>query len=460
MSQTELKCSTKNKLAYGCGSVSYSVISQTIANFFMFYGTSVVGISGTLVGVAIAISTIWDAVTDTFVGYYSDKHTFLNMGHRNGYILVACIGMAICNIFVWTIPINISMSLKFIWALVSLLLVESFNTIFCTPYLALSSDIICQYHERTSLQVYKTIFYLIGIIIPSVLLFVFLPNTAEYPVGQLNPFGYKQIAIVTSAICLIFGFICVFGTLKKSKCSSPTVLSTPKMDIKQLFSQFFGCYKDENLRKLIFGCSMTMVATTFLTSVGLHFFTFCFFYNSTKLTILLLTLMLGTIFSQPFWLHLSKKYDKKYTVLISIYCVVSSVFLVILSYILRVQIYKYSFYINLFAIFTAGVGSGALYTIPNSMYSDVIGILNNKCGENRSALYSGVLTFSTNFINAFSLFIIGLMLDMIKFDGNSEIQTLSVQTGLALILFLGLQTSLIISIIIFSKYKITKKDVK
>ena len=45
------------KIFYGFGGLSYSVISQTISNFFMFFATSVLGISGTLVGITIGIST-------------------------------------------------------------------------------------------------------------------------------------------------------------------------------------------------------------------------------------------------------------------------------------------------------------------------------------------------------------------------------------------------------------------
>ena len=60
------------KIFYGFGGLSYSVISQTISSFFMFFATSVLNISGTLVGVAIAISTIWDGVSDTIIGFLSN----------------------------------------------------------------------------------------------------------------------------------------------------------------------------------------------------------------------------------------------------------------------------------------------------------------------------------------------------------------------------------------------------
>ena len=46
------------KLFYGFGGLSYSVISQTISSFFMFFATSVLDLSGSLVGVVAGTVTL------------------------------------------------------------------------------------------------------------------------------------------------------------------------------------------------------------------------------------------------------------------------------------------------------------------------------------------------------------------------------------------------------------------
>ena len=43
-----------NKLFYGIGGLGYSSLSQTLGSFIMFFSTAVMGISGSLVGIAIA----------------------------------------------------------------------------------------------------------------------------------------------------------------------------------------------------------------------------------------------------------------------------------------------------------------------------------------------------------------------------------------------------------------------
>jgi len=292
-----VKRKKSNKLAYGIGNLGYSVISQTITNFFMFFGTSVLKLSGALVGVAIAISTFWDGFTDPFVGYLSDRHEILKLGHRRGYMLIATFGMVVFNILIWFVPLGSNSVVKFLWITIGLICIETFNTMYSTPYMALGTDISTNYNDRTKIQISKTIFFLIGMIVPSILLYIFLPNTAEYPVGQLNPYGYRYMSVVTSIICLVSGLACVFFTKQKPKLKT----TYSENGFKHMFFDFLQTIKIKPLALIIFGYAIVMLSATILTSVGMHFFTYCFSLSSKQITILLSTLLVGTLVSQPLW---------------------------------------------------------------------------------------------------------------------------------------------------------------
>lgn len=437
-----------NKLAYGVGNLGYSVISQTITNFFMFFGTSVLKLSGVLVGVAIAISTFWDGITDPIVGYLSDKYEILKLGHRRGFMLIATFGMTIINLLIWFVPLNSGTWVKFLWITVGLIFIETFNTMYSTPYMALGTDISVNYNDRTKIQISKTIFFLIGMIVPSILLYVFLPNTAEYPVGQLNPYGYRYMSIITSIICLISGLACVFFTKQKRKLKN----TYADNGLKNMFKDFVKTIKIKPLALIIFGYAIVMLSATILTSVGMHFFTYCFNLNSKQITILLSALLLGTLISQPLWYYQSVRHDKKTALLGGIFVSVIGVFSIITIFLLRYKLKSYAYYMIMLAIFICGIGSGALYSLPGSMYSDAISKINRQTKTDKTATYSGVMTFMSNLFNCILQLIIGLMLDVIKFNPNTTSQSLSVQTGLAIILFVGIQIALIGGYYIFSKY--------
>ena len=102
-----------------------------------------------------------------------------------------------------------------------------------------------------------------------------------------------------------------------------------------------------------------------------------------------------------------------------------------------------------------GVGSGAMYTLPNSVYNDEVKKVNDSA-TNNSATYLGMYTFSSSVITAFAQFVCGVLLDIIGFDSKLIDQSLAVQTGLALILFVGIMVVLILSYILFDKFGSTK----
>lgn len=435
------------KYLYGFGGLSYSVISQTVANFFIFFATSVLGIRGTIVGVALAISTVWDGVSDTIVGYISDNYSLGKLGRRNGYMLFATIGMAIANIFLWCVPSGLSEWGGFLWILLFLLLLETFNTMFSTPYMALGNEIALDENERTKVGAINTAFYLVGMIIASVLMMIFLPSTDEFPIGQLNPMGYVKIAFFTSAICLICGLISSIGTLTKT---SSIKKSKSKLTLGSLWNNFLTAFKDRRVSKIIWGYVLTSVATVILCSVGLHFFTYSMFYKSNQITLLLLTLLLGTILSQPMWVALSKK-NKKNTLITGIITTILSVFAVIFIYVFRINLYDISFCLMLVAILFCGIGSGALYTLPTSIYGDMVMTISRDGKLN--ATYSSAMTFAGNMASSIAGLIVGVMLDVIGFDAQIQVQSLFTQSGLALILFVGIQLSLILACLIFSKHK-------
>lgn len=440
----------KKKLFYGFGGLSYSVISQTISNFFMFFATSVLGVSGTLVGITIGISTVWDGVSDTLVGYLSDNYPMGKFGRRNGYMLIATFGMSIFNVLLWSVPTDVSRGVKFVWILISLLLVETFNTMFATPYSALGNEIAQNYNDRTKVNAFNIVFYLIGIIIPSALMFLFLPNTEEFPIGQLNPNGYKRIALVTSAISILFGLICSLSTIDSANnmCNA----KREKFSISSLFSNFIFSFKNKRLSRIIWGYVFTSIATVFLCSVGMHFFTYSLFYSSQQITVLLFSLILGTILSQPLWVFVSQKKEKKPALIIGIILTILSIFGVILVYLFRIELFEISFVLMVLLLFVCGVGSGAMYGLPTSMFGDVVEQVVGK-KDNKNATYGGTMTFASNMANSITQLVVGVLLDVIHFDSELQVQSLGVQTGLALILFVGVQVALISACSIFASYK-------
>ncbi len=454
------KLPARTKFCYGIGNLGYGTVAQTMNSFIMFFGTSILGISGSLVGLAIAISALWDGLSDPLIGYLSDKSKNNHLGKRLNFMFVATFGIAIFNILLWLIPTSLPMGVKFVWMLVSLLVLETFNTMFATPYVALGIDIAPDYNEQSSVQGYKTVFFILGMIMPSLLMIIFLPQKAGGQ-GQFNQMGYIHIALVTSLLCLICGLISIFGTLKRAKaCEYSEPKKKKKHGLWKVVKEFFYALKSENYGPIILGYSVALISSAFLISVGMHLFTYSYHFNSVQIPIIMAMLFISAIVSQPVWIYLSNRLDKKPTLSIALTIILLGIGLTSVTFIFREFVSNTALFILVCpCIFVCGFGTGALYSLPISMYADVITLDRLKSGENKSATYSGFMTLAFNIANSIALLIIGVLLDLIKFDSSQPVQAKRVQNALGFIVFVGCALSIALSMLLFSKYKVKRADV-
>lgn len=453
------KLESKTKIAYGVGNLGYGTIAQTMSNFVMFFATSILGISGTLVGVAVAISAFWDGLSDPIVGYLSDRHKSRVFGRRLGYMLIATFGMAFFNILLWSIPQSFSMAFKFVWLLICLLSMETFNTLFATPYVALGIDIAPDYNDQSSLQGYKTVFFIVGMVLPTILMFIFMPS--KNGAGQLVQSAYINMSYITSILCIICGTICILGTFKRTKqMPEYSTRKREKNAFFKIFYNFFKTLKNKNFSPLIIGYSVALIASSFLTSVGMHLFTYSFHFSSMQISALMTALFVGAIASQPVWIYLSKRIDKKPALNLALVILLCGIGIVGVIFAFRtLMTITLAFWLIVPTIFVCGFGTGALYSLPISMFADVVTLEKLKSKENKTATYSGYMTFSYNVANSISLLIIGVLLDLIKFKPSEPVQSMKVQNSLGVIVILGCAVSIAVAILIFNRYKLTRSDI-
>ena len=454
------KIPIRNKLFYGFGTMGYSSLSQTLNSFIMFFGTSVMKISGSLVGLAIAIASLWDGISDPLVGNISDKTKNKLFGKRLGYVLFAIFGVAICNILLWSMPKG-SQLFMFCYLLGFMLLQETVNTFFSTPMSALAIDLAPDYNEQSKIQSFKTVFGIIGMILPSLMMYFFMPSISIGVQTEYTQEGFINIAILNSCLMIICGLVGVFGNLKRARESNNLYEGfKEKSSFKKLVFGYFEVFKKSKFACIILGYSVSQMASSFLTSIGMHLFTYCYHFSSSQISILLLCMFGGAILSQPIWLRLSRRIDKKQTIITALSVVLMGMGLTLITFLFRTYIdIRIIYPITCFTILISGFGTGAMYSLPISMYADAIMLEEFFTGESKTGEYLGYYSFTYNLSNSASLLIMGFLLDLIQFDSSAAVQPMSVQTGLGTIVFCGCSIALAISILIFSKYKIKRSDV-
>ena len=219
-------------------------------------------------------------------------------------------------------------------------------------------------------------------------------------------------------------------------------------------------FKKPSFACLILGYSIAQIASSFLTSVGMHLFTYCYHFSTAKISILLIVLFAGAILSQPVWVGLAKRIDKKGALISALSLLLLGIGFTLISFLFRQYLPVDTLFVFVIVcIGVCGFGLGAMYSLPISMYADVVTLEQYQTGVNRSGAFLGYYSFTYNLSNSISMLFIGILLDAIKFDPSEPIQAMSVQNGLGTIVFCGCSIALALAILLFSRYKVKRADV-
>lgn len=145
----------KVKAAFACGSIAYNVLGNGIGMLALPIYNVGLGVSASLVGLALGVPRIWDAVNDPLMGHISDN-TRTKLGRRRPYILVGGILSGIVFALLWNPNPGWSKAGLFAFFAAVSMLYYTVISIWATPYEALGLELTYDYRERTSLQAYRT----------------------------------------------------------------------------------------------------------------------------------------------------------------------------------------------------------------------------------------------------------------------------------------------------------------
>lgn len=408
------------KLGYGVGALSYGVPFQMISGLFTYYANAVLGIPGAITGGILALSIVWDAVTDPVMGYISDKTSDrILFGRRLFYVLIGAVGIAVTNYFFWSIDPGLSQIEKAAWLGILLILVKTFSTVLTTPYLALGSELSSDYIERASVQSFRTSFFFLGFMFPTIIGFgFFFRPTDGYPIGQNNPAAYPRLGITSSLIVLVCAAICIWLTYKKT--SAPKMIKTKKRSsVTSMFKETGIALRDSDFRNVSLTLLFVNLAMGIVGAVGLHMFTYTFGFDNKQIVVIFGALFLMALVAQPIWVIIANRLDKREAMKLCliINLVVSGVFM---FYVLINHWVSENYLIVLPLAMAMGFSMGGSVAMPYSMISDTIDKNEFETGTRNEGVFYGCATFMFKLSQALAAMFVGFMIDIIGFVADKE----------------------------------------
>ena len=194
-----------HKVGYGAGDIAGNCVYALLTAFMMIYLTDTIGMSMGVVSTLIALSKVFDGVTDFFFGSMIDK-THTKMGKARPWMLWPYIGCAITLVACFSIPTSWDQTAQYIFFFLSYTLL---NAVFFTAnniaYASLTALITKNTSERVQIGSFRFIFaFATKIVIEAVTI---------YAVAWLGGgvVGWRTIAIIYAIVGLITNTYSVFS---------------------------------------------------------------------------------------------------------------------------------------------------------------------------------------------------------------------------------------------------------
>ena len=200
------------RVLYGVGGGAHGIVSSSLDTFVLLYYNLALGVPAGLVGVALAVALIFDAVSDPLVGFASDKfHS--RWGRRHPFMYFSILPVTILVYALWN-PLHETLGSQslFIYLIAVTVPLRLLLTFFDVPSNALIPELTDDYDERTRLSSYRLSANWTAVTLLAILLYGYwLRSTPEYPNGLLNPAGYAAMGRVSAVVVFAMMLISSVG---------------------------------------------------------------------------------------------------------------------------------------------------------------------------------------------------------------------------------------------------------
>ena len=430
-----------SKCAYGAADIYGGGAFVIISTFFTVFLTKALGMPPALAGSIPLIGKVWDAVTDPVMGNVTDR-TRSRFGPKRFYLLIGSIISAVTFILMWIPLPQATVGLKYVFYMLMYILFSTGFTIVMVPYNALLPDMVDDYTVRGRFTSVRMAFSAFGNILAALLSALLI--TKETDAGR-----YLLVAIIFGLIFCIAILLTFFGTWEKEK-------PVRKVSLKESFTQSFTVYKNRCFRLFIAIFVFGQAATDFVTGLAVYFVSDVLHsYGSFKLLmgVILISQFLGMLLFNP----IMAKTNKKTPILIG--------FPVRIAATLAMLFFAHegaNFIAILALTFIVGLGMAGSSVTIYAILADMADVDELITSINRPGICSGMATFIRKICAGLSVFIIGVLLDLVGYDeviaNAGGLQAPATQTGIAYIYIFAPVLLCLITIFFTWRFAMNKEE--
>ena len=385
------------RIFYGAGESSATLANTTIGFFFMFFLTNVVGLRPSLAGAVVMMGNLWDAITDPFVGWLSDRSEN-RFGRRRVWVLGSAIPLGISFALIWGSPQGLGQAATFAYSSIFYMIYIFMITSFMVPYTTLGMELTGDYDERTSLAMWRMIFN-IGLSLPATVLPKILVDALPTPRA-----GYAAMGWIIGLSIMIFPIFVAFAGKERARV----------VDDKPFFKSFIEALRFVPFRQSMLMYIFAWLPIKFLMATMMYYFIY-YLAAQEKFELVMGIMMVVATLSLPFWNYVSKKLDKRRAYIIGLASFTAFILVLLLP---KDMVLPLLIPVSVLI----GIGVSSLHIMPVAIVPEAIdaGISSGVAAS--EGVWNGIVTFVQKTASALSLLLLGVVLDISGYDAAASVQ--------------------------------------
>lgn len=432
--------------------------------FVFFYYTQVLGLSGTLAGLSLAITVVSDALTDPLMGSISDAHRS-KWGRRHPFMYGAAVPLGACFYLVFSPPRGLGELGLFAWMTAFAVLLNIALTAYHLPHMALGAELSSDYRERTSVVSYRAMFQLVSTAaVTPISFYIFFRPGAGFENGQLNPAAYPWLAVCFGLAITAAILATSLGTHSRIPHLPVAAARGRPLAVRRVASELLDALRSPSYVALFVGFVLLLLGRSAAGVLNVHLFTYFWRFSPAEIGHWGTATLAASLIGVPFWVAASGRLDKKPTLLIGLG--VWGAFTGVPPLAALLGLFpgpEGGLYVPaiLTCGFLGGFGMAGPFVVVSSMIADIGDEHEYLTGRRGEGILFSCLAFSQKFATAIGLQIAGLGVDLIRFPlgaSPAEVPEAAVR-GLAwlyapfTIVFTGLSMWLV------ARYRLTRVQV-
>ena len=451
-----------SKLAFGIGQYAEGLKNTAFSLFILFYYNQVLGLSGTLAGMALFIALLFDAITDPLAGSLSDNLRS-KFGRRHPFMYASAVPLALAFVGLFSPPEAIGQFGLFAWLTVFAILTRGAMTLYHVPHLALGAELTENFQERTRIVAFRQFFGTFGNASAVVIGLGYF--FADDHGGRLGVENYTPYAITLGLLMVITIWYSAWGTQKEIPHLSVPEPKPNNKIVSRVLQEAKEAFSNSSFRWLFFGVLIVFVMSGVNAALDLYMFQYFWELSGQQMLWVQVTYMVGLMLGVFFTSTLHKYTDKKAGVILG---TGAWAFFQVLPVVLRLMdLFSENGTSTLITTlicmkFIQGLLLQQAFISFGSMMADVADEHEYLTGIRQEGVFFGAIAFSAKATSGFGNFIGGIGLDIISWPTGTEIRTaadIPPETLVNLGLLYGpiVSAFAIVSLWCYTHYKLTKQ---